>query len=94
MKVSIGLKLVSSLCALEARLWVSSLCALEARLWVNSLCALEARLWQWDWLLAAGVPKCPRSYLLVLLLVFSILEHAVTAMSTLWTFMSPSPVHG
>ena len=82
MKVNIGLKLVSSLCALEARLWVSS------------LCALEARLWQWDWLLAAGVPKCPRSYLLVLLLVFSILEHAVTAMSTLWTFMSPSPVHG
>lgn len=36
MKVSIGLKLVSS------------------------LCALEAGLWQWDWLLAAGVPKCPR----------------------------------
>ena len=61
MKVSIGLKLVSSLCALEARLWVSSLCALEARLWVSSLCALKARLWQWDWLLAAGVPKCPRS---------------------------------
>ena len=36
MKVSIGLKLVSS------------------------LCTLEAGLWQWDWLLAAGVPKCPR----------------------------------
>ena len=36
MKVSIGLKLF------------------------YSLCALEAGLRQWDWLLAAAVPKCPR----------------------------------